>query len=209
MKGQGLTNSQIVPKLKAAHADVIYQRRKDLSSASSTFLNSRSTCVWEVGCGHGHFLTAYATQHPAEVCVGIDIIRDRIDRAERKRTRAKLANLHFLHADATDFLETMPGGASFSAIYMLFPDPWPKRRHHKHRLLEAGFLRAVAERAGQGVRFYFRTDHEPYFNDAKATFAAHPDWDTCPSEGWPFELPTIFQQKAAHFRSLVASRKSH
>jgi tRNA (guanine-N7-)-methyltransferase len=196
-------------KQKPAHASVISKRRSDLRDECAVFLSPDSEFVLEVGCGHGHFLTAFAEKHPAILCVGIDLILDRIARAERKRTRAKLPNLHFVRAEAHDFLASIPDGARFSAIYMLFPDPWPKRRHHKHRLLESQFLRTVAQRAGEGVRFYFRTDHEPYFMDAKATFAAHPDWHMSLSAEWPFELPTIFQQKAADFRSLVAVRNSH
>jgi tRNA (guanine-N7-)-methyltransferase len=198
-----------VLKQKPAHASFISKRRSDLRDECAAFLKPDSEFVLEVGCGHGHFLTAFAEKHPDVLCVGIDLILDRIARAERKRMRAKLPNLHFVRAEARDFLASIPEGARFSAIYMLFPDPWPKRRHHKHRLLESAFLRAVAQRAGQGVRFYFRTDHEPYFVDAKATFEAHPDWDPTLSAEWPFELPTIFQQKAAHFRSLVAVRNSH
>jgi len=198
-----------IPKTKPLHADVMLKRRSALSEACAAFLNSDSEFVLEVGCGHGHFLNAYAKAYPKALCVGIDLVLDRIERAERKRARAQLTNLHFLRAEARDFIEALPAGARFSAVYMLFPDPWPKRRHHKHRLLDARFLQAVGQRAGQGTRFYFRTDHEPYFADAKATFASHADWDTCPSVEWPFELPTIFQQKALQYRSLVAARNRH
>jgi tRNA (guanine-N7-)-methyltransferase len=194
---------------KPLHVDVISKRRSDLREICRAFIKPEAKIVWEVGCGHGHFLTAYAKAHPETICVGIDLILDRINRAERKRERARLPNLRFMRAEARDFLHALPADTGFASIYMLFPDPWPKRRHHKHRLLDAAFLRAVAQRAGEGVPFYFRTDHEPYFADAKATFAAHPDWDTCPSGEWPFELPTIFQQKAPFYQSLVARRNSH
>lgn len=198
-----------ITKVKPLHAEVMSQRRSALSEACAAFLDSGSEFVWEVGCGHGHFLTAYALAHPNSLCVGIDIELDRIERAERKQARARLPNLRFLRAEARDFIDALPQGARFSAIYMLFPDPWPKRRHHKHRLLDSRFLQAVGQRAGQGTRFYFRTDHEAYFVDAKKTFSTHADWAACPSPEWPFELPTIFQQKAAQYRSLVAARNSH
>ena len=60
--------------------------------------------TWEVGCGHGHYLTDYAAAHPAERCVGIDLLADRIVRANRKRDRAGRPNLHFLQAEARLFL---------------------------------------------------------------------------------------------------------
>ena len=159
--------------------------------------------MWEVGCGHGHFLTAYAGKHPEELCVGVDITRDRIDRGIRKRDRAKLPNLHFIHGDARDFLDSLPISARLSAIYILFPDPWPKRRHHKNRIMQPEFLRAVAKRSGQGTRLHFRTDHEDYFRDTQATINEHTDWEIV-AEPWPFEHLTVFQSRAASHHSLTA-----
>jgi tRNA (guanine-N7-)-methyltransferase len=193
--------------VKPAYAALIQGRRDALARQCEAIFKPGGSIVWEIGCGHGHFLTAYAATRPDQVCVGIDIVGDRIERAERKCRRARLANLHFLHADAHDFLASLAGEARFSDIYMLFPDPWPKRRHHKNRLLNSSFLQAIAQRAGQGACFRFRTDFEPYFTDAQATFARHPDWQVLPGSPWPFELPTIFQQKATLYHSLVAARR--
>jgi tRNA (guanine-N7-)-methyltransferase len=159
-----------------------------------------------VGCGHGHFLTAYAAAHPQQSCIGIDIASDRIGRAERKRTRARLANLHFVRADAEDFLAAMPTGARFTAIFILFPDPWPKRRHHKHRVMTAGFLSAAAAAAGQGTGLFFRTDHEPYYLEAAAEVRSHRDWEESDPGAWPFEEATVFQRRAERHFSLVALR---
>jgi tRNA (guanine-N7-)-methyltransferase len=191
------------------HVACINDRRNKLRDYSAAALAGRSEFVWEIGCGHGHFLTAYATAHPDAFCIGVDVILERIGRAERKHRRAQLANLSFVRADARDFIASLPAGVRFTAVYMLFPDPWPKRRHHKHRLLEPIFLHDVGLRAGQGTRFYFRTDHEPYFRDALAVITAHPDWTAVPDAPWPFEMPTVFQQKAAGFHSIVAERNSH
>ena len=131
------------------------ERRELLRAEVAGLLPPRGPFVWEIGCGHGHFLAAYAEAHPAECCIGIDINLDRVRRATRKRDRAGLDRLHFLRAEARLFLEVLPPGAGVSAIYMLFPDPWPKKRHHKYRLLQADFLHEVAQRAGQGPRFSF------------------------------------------------------
>jgi tRNA (guanine-N7-)-methyltransferase len=84
--------------------------------------------VWELGCGHGHFLTAYAAAHPDQLCLGVDLSGERVARAQRKQHRAQLENLYFLRADARLFLEALPPTAKCSAIYVLFPDPWPKLR---------------------------------------------------------------------------------
>jgi tRNA (guanine-N7-)-methyltransferase len=179
------------------------ERRRALHDRLHALLPADARLVWELGCGHGHFLTAYAEAHPARLCVGIDIVRERIDRANRKRDRAGFANLHFILAEARLFLEVLPPGVRLEDIFVLFPDPWPKLRHHKHRIIQADFLAAAARRAEPTARLCFRTDFEPYFEDASTTIAAHPDWQTV-EEPWPFEQETVFQRRAPTFRSLIA-----
>jgi tRNA (guanine-N7-)-methyltransferase len=158
----------------------------------------------EIGCGNGHFLVAYATAHPAELCVGIDLRIERIDKALRKRDRAGLSNLHFFRCEAHDFFDQAPGRIRLMDIYLLFPDPWPKKRHHKNRLLQAGFLDLLASKAGQGSRLFFRTDYKPYYQEVSEIVAAHPRWRPLPPGPFPFEHQTIFQSRAPVFHSLAA-----
>lgn len=160
--------------------------------------------VWEVGCGHGHFLTAYATAHPARSCIGVDIASDRIARARKKAQRARLPHLHFLRAEASLFLEALPASARIGAVFILFPDPWPKLRHHKHRVLQPEFLEKIARRAAPGCRLHFRTDFEPYFLEARSVAASAPAWVLADAP-WPFEFETVFQSRAdGGFHSFVA-----
>ena len=193
------------PTRTAQHVARIAKRRNDLTEVLQGSIPLAQPFVWEIGCGHGHFLTAYASKHPTELCIGVDITLDRIERGIRKRNRAKLPNLHFIHADANVFLESLAPSAAFSAIYILFPDPWPKRRHHKNRIMQSDFLTAVAKRAGQGTPLHFRTDHDDYFRDAETTLRAHPDWEIV-AEPWPFEHLTVFQSRASRHQSLTARR---
>lgn len=194
------------PVRTAAHLALVEQRRQALRDIFSKLLTDRMDFVLEIGCGHGHFLTAYANAHPDIPCLGIDIEKDRIERAERKRSRAKLPGLHFIHADIRDFLAVLPAAARFSAIYVLFPDPWPKKRHHKHRLLQSPMIAELADRTHPGAALYFRTDYEPYFAETRAAFAASPAWRLSDAP-WPFEVPTVFQQRAPRYFSFVALRQ--
>ena len=191
------------PKRTAEHLARIIKRRSDLQDAIAVVLPPKANFVCEIGCGHGHFLAAYAAAHPDQLCVGLDISGERIGRAIRKRDRAKLANLHFLQAEAGAFLDALPPKTTLSDLYILFPDPWPKRRHYKNRLLQPDFLRAAASRMGKGARLYFRTDYEPYFRDTESLLDRHPDWQIA-AEPWPFEQVTVFQSRAAHHYSLIA-----
>ncbi len=196
--------SSLLPASRPEHQAVLQARRADLIVALRSLLpQGSSEIVWEVGCGHGHFLEAYAKAHPQRVCIGIDIESDRVNRARRKRDRAQLANLHFLRAEARLFVETLPPEVRFTSVFVLFPDPWPKLRHHKHRVMQKDFLTAVAERMSAGGRLYFRTDDLDYFAWAERLIHEHPRWQLIAGE-WEFEHQTVFQSRAAHYRSLIA-----
>ncbi|MCE2861733.1 MAG: hypothetical protein RIR76_649 [Verrucomicrobiota bacterium] len=186
------------------YAALIEERRQRLTAELATvFPNGGGSFHCEIGSGHGHFLTAFATANPTVTCIGIDLIADRIDRACRKRDRAGLPNLHFIQAEARLFLEQLPPAVRVANFIILFPDPWPKLRHHKNRLLQADFLSLAARHAEPGCRIYFRTDYRPYFDDAHATVAAHHEWERV-GDPWIFEYETVFQQRAPSHESLVA-----
>jgi tRNA (guanine-N7-)-methyltransferase len=188
----------------ASHSPSQPERRRTLTAAIEEILPPGPITL-EIGCGHGHFLTAYAQRH-AEFCIGIDISRDRIARAKRKRNRAGLAHLHFVHCNASDFLACLPVGTTFSRVFALFPDPWPKRRHHKHRLFSASFLSELGRATEEGGGLFFRTDHRPYFLQVATFIERHPAWAASPEDPWPCEEPTVFEQRANAFFSLVARR---
>lgn len=157
----------------------------------------------EIGCGHGHFLNAYALVHPDEFCLGIDLIADRVERARKKAQRARLTNLAFFQAEARLLLEALPTAVRFGRVFVLFPDPWPKRRHHKNRLIQSEFLAALLPWTSPGTRLYFRTDHEPYYRDAAATLQSATGWQLV-DEPWPFEFETVFQSRVDSFHSCIA-----
>ncbi|HWA87407.1 MAG TPA: tRNA (guanosine(46)-N7)-methyltransferase TrmB [Opitutus sp.] len=185
------------------HLARLLDRRTQLAPLVASAIGGAQTFVLEIGCGHGHFLTAYANVHRDELCIGVDIASDRIARAVRKQERAGLANLHFIRADADLLLDALPSSVAISAVFILFPDPWPKLRHHKHRIAQAWFLGRLAERLGEDGRLYFRTDHLPYFESTRTEISMHPRL-VLVEEGWPFECPTVFQNRAVRYYSLTA-----
>jgi tRNA (guanine-N7-)-methyltransferase len=162
----------------------------------------------EIGCGHGHFLAAYASEHRDEHCVAIDIIEERLEKAQKKTNRAGLTNVSWLRAAADVFLEALPPETRFSGrIFVLFPDPWPKKKHWKHRLIQPLFLSDLAKFTTPGTPLCFRTDHAPYFEAAYEVVEQHPDWGLTTKQPWPFEQETVFEAKAASFQSWIATRK--
>lgn len=161
----------------------------------------------EIGCGHGHFLAAYAAAFPQEFCLGLDLISKRIERANRKKELAALENLAFFKADANELLLALPETYRLGKIFFLFPDPWPKKRHHKNRLIQTAMLDALAQRSRTGARLHFRTDHAEYFAWSTELVDAHAAWKRLPDAAFPFERETYFQSILPDaYQSLVAER---
>ena len=184
----------------------INQRRTSLRAELSVMVPAKATLVLEIGCGHGHFLARYAAEHPAKLCLGVDIIGERIARAQKKANRAKLANCHFVRSEARELIESLPPTVTFAETWVLFPDPWPKKRHHKNRILQPEFFDFLAGRVEQGGRLYFRTDHAEYFGFVADFLPALKTWQPDPAAIWPLELETVFQARAPAYQSLVAVR---
>ena len=185
------------------YASLLASRGSALKASLQPSLSQQRDLTCEFGSGHGHFLTAYAHSHPGEFCVGVDILEDRITRAQRKRDRAELPNLHFLRAEATLFLNTLPAEVLIRRAFVLFPDPWPKTRHHKHRLIQTAFLTLLRSHAMAGAELFFRSDHAPAFENARALVSSHASWRIS-DRPWPFEFETVFQQRAPHYFSFCA-----
>jgi tRNA (guanine-N7-)-methyltransferase len=179
-----------------------------LRTKLAALIPANTALTLEIGSGHGHFLTRYATEFPQRLCLGVDLISDRIRRAKRKAERAKLAHCHFVQAEARELIDALPAGVTFSELWVLFPDPWPKKRHHKNRLLQREFFESIAHRAGEGTRLYFRTDHDEYFRTVFALLPNLQTWRIDPAAQWPLEQETVFQARAPSFHSLVAVRTS-
>lgn len=126
----------------------------------------------ELGSGDGSFLAAYAKQNPARNFVGVERLLGRIRKLDRKGQRAGLANLRLISIEAGYFLKYLVPAGSVQVLHIYFPDPWPKRKHHKFRLLNETFpalARSVLAPAGI---VYLRTDHAEYFLQMQRVFAA-------------------------------------
>lgn len=196
----------ILPESSAHQAIRAQAQARRLQHAADldAFVSAAQPLVLEIGCGHGHFLTAYAAAHPQEWCVGADLISYRIERANRKKRLAHLENVLFLKAEAFELLEAL-GARRVEKLFILFADPWPKRRHHNRRLLRTQLLDEAAKHTNPGALLCFRTDDADFFKAAHACVEAHPLWGLS-EEPWPFEASTFFQEMHPVYQSLIARR---
>ncbi|MBK1879512.1 tRNA (guanosine(46)-N7)-methyltransferase TrmB [Pelagicoccus mobilis] len=189
------------------HLDWVKQRREKLKGELTAMFPEPTNLSLEIGCGHGHWLVAFAENHPEKKCLGVDLIGDRVERAEKKARRAEQGDARFLRGEAFEVLDLMPEHVRLDEVFILFPDPWPKKRHWKNRLFSKAFLVELAKRCESGVRCHFRTDHDPYFEWAEEVIEEQDIWVRDREISWPFEQQTVFQNRADSYQSLIVVKK--
>jgi len=127
----------------------------------------------DLGCGDGSFLIAMAKQYPDRDFLGVERLLGRVRKVCKKITRQALPNARVLRLDSRYVVEWLLPVATVSRIHLLCPDPWPKAKHHRRRLIQTDFLEAVHRALIPGGEFLFMTDHEEYFEWATEIFTAY------------------------------------
>lgn len=128
----------------------------------------------ELGSGDGSFLAAYAAARPGVNFIGVERLLGRLRKLDKKARRAGLGNVRCLRIEASYFLEFMVPKSGIGALHIYFPDPWPKRRHHKNRLINERFPEIAAQALGTLGMVYLRTDDENYFEQMLVCFGNSP-----------------------------------
>jgi len=134
----------------------------------------RAPRVLEIGFGMGDTTAAIAQARPDEDFVGIEVHSPGVGSLLRSVAHFGLANVRVIQHDAVEIVETMIPAASLAGIHVFFPDPWPKKRHHKRRLLKAEFVHALALRLAPQGYLHVATDWEDYAQEILATLEAEP-----------------------------------
>lgn len=123
----------------------------------------RQPLAVDLGCGKGRFLLARAAQFPATNFLGIDRMRKRLHKVERKVQRAGLTNVRLLQLEASYLFTYLLPPRSVAICYIFFPDPWPKRRHHRRRLFSEDFITVLHQCLIDHGEVHVATDHPEYF----------------------------------------------
>ena len=122
----------------------------------------------DLGCGDGSFLMEMAREFPERDFLGVERLLGRVRKVCKKATRRGLGNARVLRLDSRYVVEWLLPEESVSRLHLLCPDPWPKLRHHRRRVIQHPFLEAVRSALVPGGEFLFMTDHEEYFQWAAA-----------------------------------------
>lgn len=137
--------------------------------------------VVEIGFGNGEQLLHAAVAEPERDFIGVEVHRPGVGRLMNALAAAGLDNVRIYNADAVDVLEQEIPPASLAEVRIYFPDPWHKKRHHKRRLIQPGFLALLARRTAPGGRLHIATDWAGYAEHIGEVLAAAPDWQPDPA----------------------------
>lgn len=149
----------------------------------------------ELGSGDGSFLLEYARRHPERNFLGVERLRGRLRKLDRKGTRAGLENLRGLRFEAGYCLEYLLPLESLCALHVYFPDPWPKRRHWRRRLVHERFPELALRVLTPGGCVHLRTDDPPYFAQMQAVFQAHTSFRAVPPPPELLDVATDFERE--------------
>lgn len=131
-------------------------------------------CIIEIGFGMGEALTSLATVKPEYNFIGIEVYRPGVGALLKRAAELKLTNLRVFCADAVEVLQQAIPDASLHGVHIFFPDPWPKKRHHKRRLIQPEFVSLLTNKLAVNGYLHLATDWEPYAQQMLCVLSAEP-----------------------------------
>ena len=149
--------------------------------------------ILEIGFGDGEVLLAMATEQPEADWLGIEVHEPGVGHCLLGLERAGLENVRLIREDAMEVLQDWLAPASLDRVNLFFPDPWPKKRHHKRRIVQSLFLDLVAKRLKSGGLLHLATDWAPYAEHMEELLGQNPEFVSLPG---PADRPdTKFQRR--------------
>jgi tRNA (guanine-N7-)-methyltransferase len=142
----------------------------------------RSARTLEIGFGNGEHLLERALASPERNFLGIEVHEPGVGHLLLAASKAQVSNLRVIAHDAVEVLQHQIGPESLDEVQLLFPDPWPKKRHHKRRIVQPEFAQLVASRLSPEGRFHAATDWTPYAEHMLTVLNACPSLVNCAAD---------------------------
>lgn len=149
----------------------------------------------DLGAGDGGFVANRAQTHPEINFLAVERLLGRARKIVKKAFRQNLTNLRILRLESAYIMRYLVPVQSVSIVHLMFPDPWPKRRHHERRIVQPDFMKSVATALIPDGEFRFTTDHEDYFKAAVPVINAEPKLKSAPLWDFSTDPLTEFQKE--------------
>ena len=174
------------PDLRVNIEDV---RAKGWAALFAPDVAAASPLVVEIGFGRGEYLRALAASAPEVAHVGVDLSRRRVFKMARRLAKTEEHNIRLVEARAEDLVRDALETAGVAAFWVNFPDPWPKKRHHRRRLLQPRLVAALADRLVPGGVLHAATDHAEYAEQIDDVLSSEPRLENAFGARWLPEVP--------------------
>jgi tRNA (guanine-N7-)-methyltransferase len=148
----------------------------------------------ELGCGDASFLAEYARRNPDRNFIGVERLLGRIQKLDRKGRRLGLKNVRGVRIESSYFLQYLLPPHSAAALHIYFPDPWPKKKHRRHRLINENFPALARTALAPGGIVFLRTDDADYFSQMNEVFEAAKDFERVETPAALMEVTTDFER---------------
>ena len=148
----------------------------------------------DLGCGDGLFLATMACANPGRNFLGIERMPGRVRSSSRKIEAGRLTNARVLEIEIQYAVRRLLPPASVTAFHLMFPDPWPKRRHSPRRIVSQAFLSAIHRALAAGGLLRIATDDRDYFREIERLAASAPGFISMPDGSIP-AAPTTFEKR--------------
>ena len=185
-------------------------QKKALDSLWNQYVINDASCIdkfikgkyslLDIGFGAGETLISIAQKEKEMSLLGAEVYLSGIGTVLSKANKYSLDNIRVVNADAEDLLRDKISDSSFNAIIMFYPDPWPKRKHHKRRLIKEEFIELLNKKLKPHGIFYFKTDWKDYFYEVSCLFKDDTNWEELSLNDLEQQLSNIpstsFEKKA-------------
>lgn len=148
----------------------------------------------DLGCGDASFLAALAERHPERNYLGIEQMPGRVRTGCRRVDRVRLTNVRLVRVEIAHAVASLLPPASVDVFYLMFPDPWPKRRHLRRRVVTPAFITSIATRLKSGGHFLFATDQGDYFEQTVRIARGSQLFEVAPAAASPLPRSTFEQR---------------
>ncbi len=181
--------------------------RPEFLDAAAVF-GRRAPLVLEIGSGMGETTARIAAEQPGTDFIAVEVHAPGVGSLLKRIDEQGLKNLRIIRRDAVEVLEHMIADGALAGIHLFFPDPWPKKRHHKRRLVQPAFAALAASKLAPGAYLHAATDWPDYASRMAEVLDAEPLLERAAARERP---PTKFEQRGVRLghevRDLVYRRR--